>query len=157
MSRLIVTNVETQNIKFDSDTTAFSINSSGVLNTSSIVIKGEGTNTTNLQQGLIKAWTNFTGISTTAERDSFNISSYTDVTTGATYPITFTTNMGNADYVGSYYQNGSTTGTDYNHFNNGYAGGFGSKTTASFGVYSHAAGSGTDAYANDVMIAGDLA
>lgn len=29
MSRLIVTNVETQNIKFDSDTTAFTINSSG--------------------------------------------------------------------------------------------------------------------------------
>ena len=123
----------------------------------SVNIRGEGSNNTNLQQGLIKAWTNFSGISTTAERDSFNISSYTDVTTGATYPITFTTNMGNADYVGSYYQNGSTTGTDYNHFNNGYAGGFGSKTTASFGVYSHAAGSGTDAYANDVMIAGDLA
>jgi len=31
MSRLIVTNVETQNIKFDSDTTAFTIGSDGVL------------------------------------------------------------------------------------------------------------------------------
>ena len=29
MSRLIVTNVETQNIKFDSDTTAFTISSTG--------------------------------------------------------------------------------------------------------------------------------
>ena len=32
MSRLIVTNIETQNIKFDSDTTAFTINSSGTTN-----------------------------------------------------------------------------------------------------------------------------
>ena len=31
MSRLIVTNVETQNIKFDSDTTAFTIGSDGVM------------------------------------------------------------------------------------------------------------------------------
>ena len=31
MSRLIVTNIETQNIKFDSDTTAFTIGSDGVL------------------------------------------------------------------------------------------------------------------------------
>ena len=31
MSRLIVTNVETQNIKFDSDTTAMSLNSSGIV------------------------------------------------------------------------------------------------------------------------------
>ena len=32
MSRLIVTNIETQNIKFDSDTTAFTINSGGTTN-----------------------------------------------------------------------------------------------------------------------------
>ena len=31
MSRLVVTNIETQNIKFDSDTTAFTIGSDGVL------------------------------------------------------------------------------------------------------------------------------
>ena len=31
MSRLIVSNIETQNIKFDSDTTAFTIGSDGVL------------------------------------------------------------------------------------------------------------------------------
>ena len=32
MSRLVVTNIETQNIKFDSDTTAFTINSGGTTN-----------------------------------------------------------------------------------------------------------------------------
>jgi len=42
MSRLIVTNVETQNIKFDSDTTAFTINSSGAVASGS---HGLGANT----------------------------------------------------------------------------------------------------------------
>ena len=79
MSRLIVTNIETQNIKFDSDTTAFSINSSGQLNTSSIVVKGEGTATTNLQQGLLKGWINTNQASI---NDSFNFGSVTDNGTG---------------------------------------------------------------------------
>ena len=42
-------------------------------------VKSEGGNTTtDLQQGLCKAWLNFTGLTTTAERDSFNISGLTD-------------------------------------------------------------------------------
>ena len=92
MSRLIVTNVETQNIKFDSDTTAFSINSSGVLNTSSIIVKGEGTAITNLQQGLAKAWVLFNGTGTIASTDSFNISGLTDNGTG-NYTIVIDNNM----------------------------------------------------------------
>ena len=122
----------------------------------SVNVRGEGSNNTNLQQGLVKAWTNFTGVTTTAERDSFNISSYTDAATGATYPITFATNMGNADYAGSYFQNGASNAT-YNGFNNGWAGGFGTKTAASFGVYSHNNSGGTDTGQNDVIIVGDLA
>lgn len=129
---------------------------SGIDTAGSITVQGEGTATTNLQQGLAKAWTNFTGITTTAERDSFNISSYTDSTTGVTLPITFTTNMSNANYTGSYFQNGAA-GVAYNSFNNGYVGGFGSRTTSSFGVYSHSASGGADADQNDVLIAGDLA
>ena len=42
MSRLIVTNVETQNIKFDSDTTAFTINSSGAVASGSHGLGGVG-------------------------------------------------------------------------------------------------------------------
>ena len=129
---------------------------SGIDTAGSITVQGEGTATTNLQQGLVKAWTNFTGVTTTAERDSFNISSYTDAATGATYPITFATNMGNADYAGSYFQNGASS-TTYNGFNNGWAGGFGTKTAASFGAYSHNNSGGTDAGQNDVIIVGDLA
>ena len=100
MSRLIVTNVETQNIKFDSDTTAFSINSSGQLNTSSIVVKGEGTATTNLQQGLAKHWTQIDqddGSGASAE-DSLNQSSTIDHGAGDT-TWNFTNPMSNDDYA----------------------------------------------------------
>ena len=129
---------------------------SGIDTAGSISVQGEGTATTNLQQGLAKAWVNFTGITTTATRDSFNISSLTDAATAATYPISFTSNMGNADYAGSYFQNGATNAT-YNGFNNGWAGGFGTKTAASFGVYSHNNSGGIDTGQNDVIIVGDLA
>ena len=98
MSRLIVSNIETQNIKFDSDTTAFSINSSGQLNTSSIVVRGEGTATTNLQQGLAKLWVNIDGTGTIANSDSFNVSSLNDNNTGD-YTITINSNMNNATYA----------------------------------------------------------
>ena len=41
MSKLVVTNIETQNIKFDSDTTAFTIGSDGIVtgNNASAMIK----------------------------------------------------------------------------------------------------------------------
>ena len=42
MSKLIVTNIETQNIKFDSDTTAFTINSSGAISGGSHGLGGIG-------------------------------------------------------------------------------------------------------------------
>jgi len=75
MSRLIVSSIETQNIKFDSDTTAFTIGSDGG-------IKAEGTNTTNLQQGLAKQWIDFNGSGTVAIVDSFNSASISDEGTG---------------------------------------------------------------------------
>jgi hypothetical protein len=109
-----------------------------------------------INQGTAKAWVNFTGITTTAPRDSFNISSLVDAATAATYPISFTSNMANADYAGSYFQNGATNAT-YNGFNNGWAGGFGTKLTASFGVYSHNNSGGIDTGQNDVIVQGDLA
>ena len=97
MSRLIVTNVETQNIKFDSDTTAFSINSSGELNTSSIVVRGEGTATTNLQNGLCKAWVR-TYAAAVNVVDSFNMSSVTDSAVGK-YAPQINNNMANGNYA----------------------------------------------------------
>jgi len=63
----------------------------------SIAVQGEGTATTNLQQGLAKAWINFNGTGTVATRDSFNISSIGDDGTGQ-YTITINNDMANANY-----------------------------------------------------------
>ena len=70
----------------------------GVTTAGSIVVTGEGNSTTtNLQQGLAKAWVNLNGTGTIAIRDSFNVTSCTDDGTGS-YTITIANDMGNANY-----------------------------------------------------------
>ena len=71
----------------------------GVSSASSISVVAEGgTNTTNLQQGLIKAWNRLDGdAGTLATNDSFGISGIVDVGV-ARYTSTFTNAMGNAHY-----------------------------------------------------------
>ena len=49
----------------------------GIDTAGSISVQGEGTNTTNLQQGLIKAWWTYDQASTALE-DSYNLASLTD-------------------------------------------------------------------------------
>jgi len=59
----------------------------------SITVQGENTATTNLQQGLAKAWVNFDGTATdAAARDGFNNASMTDGGTGI-YTVTITNAM----------------------------------------------------------------
>ena len=70
----------------------------GTTTAGSISVTGEGNSTTtNLQQGLAKAWTHFQGTSTAANVDGLNISSVDDDGTGD-YGLHFTNNMGNATY-----------------------------------------------------------
>ena len=70
--------------------------SAGVIN-----VTGEGgSTTTNLQQGLTKAWTHLNGTGTIAIQDSFNTSSATDRSTGR-YEFNRTNNMVNRLYTGS--------------------------------------------------------
>ena len=70
----------------------------GVATAGSIAITGEGNSTTtNLQQGLCKAWINFNGTGTIATRDSFNVASITDGGTGL-YTVTITNDFNNDDY-----------------------------------------------------------
>ena len=67
----------------------------GVTTAGSIDVTGEGNSTTtNLQQGLAKAW--FQASSTATLSDSFNISSGTDNGTGD-HTITIANDMGNAN------------------------------------------------------------
>ena len=57
-----------------------------------------GSATTNLAQGLAKAWGNLDGTGTIAIRDSLNISSADDNGTG-NYDFNYSNNMGNDDYA----------------------------------------------------------
>ena len=63
---------------------------------SASAIAGEGTATTNLQQGLNKVWANLNG-SSFGLRDSFNVTSATDNSAGD-HTITIANDMGNANY-----------------------------------------------------------
>jgi len=71
----------------------------GVSTAGSIAVTAEGNSTTtNLQQGLAKAWVNLDGDSTAALTDTFNVGSLTDNGTGS-FTVTYTNNMGNTTYA----------------------------------------------------------
>lgn len=73
-------------------------NLTGKTSAGDITVYGEGgTVTQSLQQGLAKAWVNFNGTGTIAERDSLNVSSLADNATGL-YTVTLSNAMDNANY-----------------------------------------------------------
>ena len=106
MSTIVGTNIEVTNLKYDSDTTSMIIS-----NTGQVTIQGEGTATTNLQQGLAKAWINMDGAGTFNESgDTFNMSATTDHGTGD-YTASITNDMSNALYsytFGDYVSNNNS-------------------------------------------------
>ena len=65
---------------------------------SMLVVAEGGTTTTNLQQGLVKAWVNLNGTGTIAIRDSFNVTSCADDGTGQ-YTVTIANNMADTNYA----------------------------------------------------------
>ena len=69
----------------------------GIDTAGSITVQGEGTNTTNLQQGLNKVWYDLDGTGTIALDDSFNCSGTTDNGTG-NYTISYSNSMASANY-----------------------------------------------------------
>ena len=94
---------------------------SGIDTAGSISVQGEGSATTNLQQGLCKHWITYdhggnsayAGVSGATLRDSLNCSSVTDVSAGIGEP-NFTSNMGNDAYspvLNAHYQ-GKTTDSE---------------------------------------------
>ena len=120
-----------------------------------------GSATTNLVQGLAKAWTNFNGTGTIAHRDSFNCGSLTDRGTGE-YDINFTSNMASANHCPNANSN------VYNATDNFLSAGFNAVGTShssmtgntasntSLGSY-NAGASYQDAELNFVSVNGDLA
>ena len=73
MSTIVGTNIEVTNLKYDSDTTSMIIS-----NTGQVTIQGEGTKTTNLQQGLAKVWCCNNGDGAIYSNQSMNVSGTTD-------------------------------------------------------------------------------
>ena len=69
----------------------------GVTTAGSISTQGEGSATTNLQQGLLKAWGKWDAGSGVTLEDSLNTTSITDNGTGD-FEQNFTNNMSNIDY-----------------------------------------------------------
>ena len=83
---------------------------SGIDTAGSVAVQGEGTATTNLQQGLAKSWTNIDGGSgTPVVRDSFNHSGLTDNGTGD-YTLALSNSMGNVNYSLQVTGSGTATG-----------------------------------------------
>ena len=99
----------------------------------SITVQSEGTATTNLQQGLTKVWCKFDQINSNTTRDSFNVSSVTDVNTGRHAP-NFTNNMNGTNTYSAYfssqaqssnigfqnavYTSGTSSSMQYNSYDN---------------------------------------
>ena len=82
----------------------------GVTTAGSIDVVGEGNSTTtNLQQGLAKQWIKFNQVGGNVVRDSFNLSSLTDIAS-AQAGINFTNSFANDDYA--------MTGTGSNTYSN---------------------------------------
>jgi len=103
MSRVVVNEIEAKvgnDITFN-DTVKISTAQidtvRGKTTAGSVTVQGENTNTTNLQQGLIKAWSTNVADGTSIS-DSFNVASLTDSSAGV-QRNNFTNNMANANYV----------------------------------------------------------
>lgn len=85
----------------------------GVTTAGSILVTGEGNSTTtNLQQGLAKNWIKFNQVGGNSVRDSFNLSSLTDIA-AAQAGINFTNSFANDDYA--------MTGTGSNTYSNSHS------------------------------------
>ena len=129
----------------------------GTSTAGSIAVTGEGNSTTtNLQQGLVKAWINL-GTSSATNRDSFNHSSVTDNGTGDFSPV-MTNAMGNINYAQAAAMSRQTNcDTDSINTNNSTGNDVAPTTTTyRFGALQFGTG-GVDVTYVNFQIAGDLA
>jgi len=102
MSTIKVTNVHdtSNNVSLVTDNAGIKTDKfTGNSTAGSISVVGEGNSTTtNLQQGLCKAWVHIDGTGTINVEDSFNMSSVTDSNTG-TYTPQIANDMNSGSYV----------------------------------------------------------
>ena len=153
VSTLKLTKIQIPN----SDSDVLSFNSSTGIMTFHKDIKGEGTATTNLQQGLAKSWINYAQNGDTIN-DSLNISSVADNSTSEFKPV-MTNVMANINYSvhGSYAPNyGVSSSLGFNMHQDGTS--ERAPTTADYFVRTIGFnGSGFDSKYNMLSLDGDLA
>ena len=80
--------------------TTLSVTGVHTIGNNAVVTSEGGTVTTNLQQGLCKAWSHFNGSGTVALQDSFNCASITDRAAGL-FTVVFINDMGNNNHSSS--------------------------------------------------------
>ena len=126
----------------------------GVTTAGSISVTGEGNSTTtNLQQGLAKAWASYEMYSSDTIRGSFNVSSKADNGTGAS-TLSWTNSMQNG------YAAGGASSEQMNYsVDGGRTAAYNANLTTSSGAFKVASDSGQvyDSNVNVVSIHGDLA
>ena len=99
-------------------------------------------NTSGTEKGqLVKAWCNFDQTDHSI-RDSFNVSSLTDLAVGQT-EVNYTNNMSNTNYCGVMYNNARSVAILVNNFQNNWVGGMVLYTTK---MAVSAYGSGTPSF-----------
>lgn len=133
----------------------------GVTTAGSISVTGEGNSTTtNLQQGLLKSWANFSMSGTPSFRDTFNVDSITDNGTGDG-TLGFTNPFANINYS---FAGMSSVDDGTNDFNIGIIGpdrDFYPLTTSTIRLnISYNSGTSSNSYDNGLngaMFSGDLA
>ena len=121
----------------------------GVTTAGSIDVTGEGTATTNLQQGLCKYFGVWDNNSDTTLRDSFNITSASDNATGD-FTVTFTNTMSNEFYSAL----GNTSGENNQY---GPCSSQDTHSTTGCGYQARKTGTTTDFNKNSFAGLGDLA
>jgi len=157
---MTLTKVQAEGINL-ADTFAFSGTVSGAglaspFPTNTASTSEGGANTTNICQGLAKAWVNFNGAaSTVSTNDSFNVGSITDNGTGK-YTVNISTAMGNTNYaVAAQTEDGGGYNDPriINHEDSQ------SRSTTAYGLYHWHINNGVldDATKLNVIVHGDLA
>jgi len=150
MSRVVVNEIEAKvgnDISFNDTVKIDTIK--GKTTAGSVTVQGENTATTNLQQGLAKAWIKFSG-SAASIHGSFNISSLTDNGTGD-YSPNFTNNMNTSNNFAATAA-GQDTNTRTNvHFS------FEGQSASDINIEYYEGGSKADCVRVASIITGDLA
>ena len=110
----------------------------GVSSANAITVRGEGSATTSLQQGLAKSWVNFDGTGTIVARDSLNLSSLDDNGTGL-YDTNFSSAFASVNFAQTAICGNQGNNSTTNLTARGYCG---TTTTTSAGVEMHYTNSG---------------